>query len=186
MRSELLLDRAGSALLVIDIQERLLPAILEKDQVVARCRLLLEAARALGIPTLATVQYVKGLGPLIAGVAEMCPTPIEKNAFSACGVEALTVDLGKSGARQVVLCGIEAHVCVLQTALDLLAQGYATYVAADAVGSRRAIDRDWALGRMAQAGVIVTTAEAAIFEWTAEAGTPTFKEISRLIKQAEG
>ena len=184
MRSQLLMSVADTALMVVDVQERLLPAIAENHGVLARCLLLVRGARVLGMRILATEQYPKGLGRTTPSLAELLDEPIEKLAFSCCGEAAVVRRLGDWGVDKVLLCGIESHVCVQQTALDLLAHGFRVYIAADAVGSRRAADREWALQRLVAAGVIVTTAEAALFEWTEVAGSAQFKEISTLVKEA--
>jgi nicotinamidase-related amidase len=185
MRSPQLMSSGDSALLVVDVQERLLPFIGSRDVLIDRCRLLIRCAKVLGIPVLATEQYPKGLGKTVAPLAELLEAPTEKVAFSACGAEPLRKDLGRLGRSKVLVCGIEAHVCVQQTAFDLLADGYQVYLAADAVGSRRGEDKHWALARMAHAGVSVTTAEAAVFEWTESAGTQTFKQISQYVKEVD-
>jgi nicotinamidase-related amidase len=131
---------------------------------------------------LATEQYPKGLGPTIPELVGRLPERAEKLTFSCCGIPPLMPVLREQGVNQILLAGIEAHVCVMQTALDLYSHAFRVYVAADAVGSRGATDREVALHRMEAAGVVLTTAEAAIFEWTQEAGTPQFKQISKLIQ----
>lgn len=180
----MLLSADRSALLVIDIQERLLPAVQEPDRVVARTRILLQAAAALAIPAFASEQYSKGIGPTAAPVAELLPDSarIEKITFSCAGEPAVMAALNAAGRDQIVLCGIESHVCVLQTALALRALGREVYVVADAVSSRSPRDIDLALARMAQGGVHVVSTEMAVFEWMGRAGTPTFKTLSALIK----
>lgn len=171
-----------TALLVVDVQEKLVPAIDQKDTVLARSQLAVMGANILGIPILVTEQYPKGLGKTLPRLAGMLPEPVAKVCFSSCGEPAVLKELGERKVTKVLLVGIEAHVCVQQTAFDLLSNGFHVYVAADAVGSRRDLDKQWALHRMAAAGIWITTAEAAVFEWTEGADAPKFKEISQLIK----
>ncbi|MFI5379181.1 MAG: hydrolase [Tepidisphaerales bacterium] len=173
----------GTVLLVIDVQERLLPAIHESEQCAANVRKMIDAAKVLGVPLIVTEQYPAGLGPTCASIREALgdEKAIEKMRFSAC-VEATTARLGELDRRQVLVVGIEAHVCVQQTVLDLLRLDYNPYVCADAVSSRRAIDRDTALARMRQAGAIITTSESAIFELLGEAGTNQFKQVLKIVK----
>lgn len=182
-RSPLLLARHDSALLVVDIQEKLVPMIAGKDRMLERCRLVLKAAAILKVPMLVTEQYPKGLGKTVGELSGLVPAPIEKLSFSSCGAAAVAQQLAAWGTRKALLIGMETHVCLQQTAFDLLAQGFRVYVAADAAGSRRDEDKQWALARMAAAGITVTTAEAAVFEWMETSAAPEFKEISRLIKE---
>lgn len=173
----------STALLVVDFQDRLLPAIHEADACVACACRVIEASRVLGVPILCTEQYPAGLGPTCPIVrASLGDAPIlEKTRFSGC-VASVLDRLGQWGRPHVVVVGIEAHVCVQQTVLDLLRLGYLPFVCADAVSSRKPLDRDMALQRMRQAGAIVTTSESAIFELLGEAATPTFKEVLRIVK----
>ncbi|NLF08775.1 MAG: hydrolase [Pirellulaceae bacterium] len=182
-RSPELMSRDDTALLVVDIQDKLLPAIDRGRQVAWNARRLIDAARILGLPTLATEQYPKGLGPTIGELAERLSAAAEKLTFSACGRAELFDGLRQRGIHKILVCGIEAHVCVAQTVFDLLADGYRVYVAVDAVGSRFEIDYHTALERMDSAGAALTTTEAAMFEWCAAAGSPEFKQISRLARE---
>lgn len=181
-RSPELMSRGDSALIVIDVQEKLLPAIDQKERILARATLALKGARILGVPILVTEQYPKGLGRTVPELASLVESPIEKVVFSSCAAPGVLEKLRETKASKVLLVGIEAHVCVQQTAFDLLANGYKVYVAADAVGSRHDEDKEYALKRLAAAGASLTTAEAAVFEWTESAGAPNFREISQLIK----
>jgi nicotinamidase-related amidase len=174
------LDRATSVLCVIDVQERLVPAMANGDLVVARCRRLAEGARLLEVPIVVTEQYRKGLGATVAGLAEVLPAPLEKLAFSCCGAEGFATAIPQA-AGQVVLCGLETHVCVAQTALDLLAAGYAVFLAVDAITSRHAVDRDVALRRLEAAGAVPTTSEAILFEWCRSASHPQFQAVRKLV-----
>lgn len=180
----MLLSADRSALLVIDIQERLLPAVQEPERVVARTRILLQAATALAVPVFASEQYSKGIGRTVAPVAELLPesTCFEKITFSCAGEPAIIAALNAAGRDQVVLCGIECHVCVLQTALALRALGREVFVVADAVSSRSPRDLELGLARMAQCGVHLVSCEMTVFEWMGRAGTPVFKQLSALIK----
>lgn len=159
-------------------------SMLDKLEIIARAETLLKAAVVLGIPVAVTEQYPKGLGRTDSRLAPALEHAsfFEKTSFSALGDDEFSGFLEKTGPRHVGLLGIETHVCVAQTALDLKVRGYEVSVAADAVSSRRAIDKNLALHRMTDAGVIVTTAEALIFEWLERAGTPEFKEILQIVK----
>ncbi|QDU64584.1 Isochorismatase family protein [Planctomycetes bacterium Pan216] len=183
MRSPQLMSAGDTAILLVDVQEKLLPLIDRGDGVRQRCRYLLQAARILNIPVVATEQYPKGLGSTIPELAEFIASPFEKLTFSSYGIQEVRTKLGELGSPKVLLCGIEAHVCVQQTAFDLMADGFRVYLPIDATGSRRASDKEVAIDRMRGSGITITTAEAAVFEWTERAGTPEFKEISRLVKE---
>lgn len=172
-----------TVLLVVDLQEKLLPAIHEGDQVLENARRMVAAAGVLEVPVLVTEQYPAGLGPTCAGLREcLAGAPaVEKTRFSAC-VPAITDSLTELARPVVVVVGVETHVCVQQTVLDLLRAGYTPCVCADAVGSRRPLDRDVAIERMRQAGAVVTTTESVIFELIGEAGTELFKRILKIVK----
>jgi nicotinamidase-related amidase len=174
---------SSAALLVVDFQEKLLPAIDRGQAVVEAALRMIQAARVLGVPTLLTEQYPRGLGPTVAAVREALGQrpAIEKTRFSAC-VEAVMAELRPMGRRNVIVAGIETHVCVQQSVLDLLRAGYLPYVCADATGSRRALDHQVALDRMRQAGAVVTTVESAIFELLGEAGGEQFKQVLRIVR----
>jgi nicotinamidase-related amidase len=182
-RSPELMSRGDTALVVIDVQEKLLPAIDGGPRVVWNIRRLIDAAKVLGLPVAATEQYPQGLGPTVGELAgRLGPIP-SKLTFSAGGCPAVFEDLRRREIYKVLVCGIEAHVCVAQTVFDLLADGWQVFVAVDAVGSRFEIDCRTALQRMDSAGATLTTTEAAMFEWCQAAGTPEFKEISRLARE---
>ncbi len=183
IRSGELLSRATSRLLVIDVQQKLVPLIPNASRLIALCRRLVEAAQILGVPVYATEQYPQGLGATVIELAEVLGKRPAKLRFSCVETLDWGVASGQGGERfQVVVVGIEAHVCILQTVLDLLAQGYQVFVAADAVGSRGELDCTLALDRMAGAGAIITTSESVMFEWCEVAGTPEFKKISQMLK----
>lgn len=170
------------ALLVVDVQERLLPAILGHARLLANALTLVQGARILGVRVFATEQYPRGLGPTVEPLASLIPTRPSKRAFHCLGAPGLAEALAEGDIRHVTLVGIEAHVCVAQTALELLKLGYAVQVPADAVGSRFAVDQEFALRRLERAGAVVTTTEAALFEWIESAEHPRFKEVSALVK----
>ena len=175
------LDRSRAALVVVDVQEAFRPAVLDFERVAHNVAVLVQGARVLGLPTLVTEQYPKGLGHTVADVAEHLDgvEPLEKVAFSAVEAEGFEAALR---ADQVLLCGIEAHVCVSQTAEDLLAKGVEVHVAQDAVTSRTDDNRLLGLHKMERSGATVTSVETALFELLRRAGTPEFKEVQALVK----
>lgn len=182
-RSPEMMSQEDTALLVVDVQERLVPAVADNRRVVWNVRRLVDGARVVGIPVVATEQYPKGLGPTVPELAERLGAIPSKLTFSCGGCPALFEDLDHRGIHKVLVCGMEAHVCVQQTVLDLLAAGWRVYVAVDAVGSRFEVDYRTALRRMDSAGATLTTTEAALFEWCDVAGTPEFKQISQLARE---
>jgi nicotinamidase-related amidase len=177
------LTPSSSLLAVIDVQERLLAAMPEADRVVARCTRLAEAARILGVPAVLTEQYPKGLGPTPPALAALLPPAAAKMTFSCCGGSGFEAALTPE-ISSVVLAGLETHVCITQTALDLLARGVGVFVAVDAVASRHSIDHEVALRRLEGAGAVLTTTEAVLFEWCRSAEHPTFQAIRRLVTSA--
>ncbi len=184
MRSDRLMNRTDTGLLVIDLQEKLLAVIPGFEKIVGRTTLLVEGAKVLGIPVLATEQYPKGLGKTHPDLLAKLEPPLEKLDFSCASLDPVGVFFQDRKIKKVLLAGIETHVCVMQTALDLIAMGFEVYGAVDAMGTRNSVDGEWGLKRMERAGVVLTTAEAALFEWTERAGTTEFKEISRLVKNS--
>jgi nicotinamidase-related amidase len=175
---------AKAALAVIDIQERLLPAIFESERVVRNTVRLIKGARILRIPVLVTEQYKKGLGATTPAVAaEIADSPLmEKIVFSACGAAGFEKALNKKKVSDVILCGIEAHVCVSQTCLDLLDKGFRVFVVVDAMSSRTTENHFIAIERMRDAGGIVVSTEMVLFELLEKAGTDEFKQILALVK----
>jgi nicotinamidase-related amidase len=175
------LDPDQTTLVVIDVQEAFRKALPSFDSVAARAAVLVRGAAAIGVPILVTEQYPKGLGATVPEVADSLPTGVqalEKVQFSAAGVEGF--ELGDR--RQALVCGIEAHVCVAQTALDLIERGAEVHVAADAVGSRTDVDRDIGLARLERAGAEVTSVEMALFELLGSSEAPAFKEVQAIVK----
>ena len=172
-----LLERERAAVVVVDVQEGF-RSYATFESVAAACGRLVEGARILGVPIVATAQYPKGLGPIAPEVGLDGEEPVEKTAFSAARADGF--DLG--GRDQVVVCGIEAHICVSQTVHDLLAQGFEVHVARDAVGSRHPGDLEVGLSKMQRAGAVVSSVETALFELLERAGTPEFKAVQQVIK----
>lgn len=181
VRSRELLARDDSRLLIVDVQEKFVPVIPVAGQLIANCRKLIQGARVLGVPVAATEQYPRGLGGTTPELAELLPDRPEKLRFS-CAECLKWVAAHEDDRCKVVVAGIETHVCVLQTTLDLLSAGYEVYLPADALASRHKQDWRFGLERMANSGAVVTTTEAVLFEWCEVAGTEEFKEISRLVK----
>ena len=176
----MLIDAERSALLVIDLQTRLVPALVDREQLVANVVWLIGVAQKIGVPVAATEHYPKGLGPLVPMVRKLLPSGAiaAKNHFSAVSAQCLGQLPGQDRA-QVVVVGAEAHVCVLQTSLELLEDGKEVYVVADAVASRHALDREVALTRMRDEGIRVVTREMVCFEWLGEAATALFSEVNK-------
>jgi nicotinamidase-related amidase len=182
-RSPELMSAADTVLVVVDVQEKLMPLVSGAARIVWNLRRLLDGAEAVGLGVLATEQYPQGLGPTVPELAGRLGTIPSKMSFSCGGCEPFAHSLAASGASKVMVSGIEAHVCVQQTVLDLLAGGYRVFVPVDAVGSRYPIDYETGLKRMESAGATLTTTEAALFEWCQMSGTPVFKKISALVRE---
>jgi nicotinamidase-related amidase len=182
-RSPELMGREDSALLVVDVQEKLISLIEDHQRIVWNSRRLLDAAGALGVPIAATEQYPERLSPTVPALKERIGHAPDKLCFSACVCGEIFEQWKNDNRYRVLVCGIEAHVCILQTVLDLAAAGFEPYVAVDAVGSRYRVDQETAQRRMESAGVILTTTETAMFEWCRTAEAPEFKKISALAKE---
>lgn len=182
-----LVHRTRAVLAIVDIQERLLGALAEdrRTAVVERALIAVDTALVLGVPVLVSEQYPKGLGPTAAPIRQHLGdafAPIEKLAFSCGRSPEFRQALERTGRREVILCGVETHVCVLQTALDLVHENYQVFIAADAVASRRDVDRDTALALLRQAGVTIGTTEMFAFQMLECAGTDEFRKISKIVK----
>lgn len=180
-----LLNVSDSVLALIDIQEKFRPTIAGMEDLIRRAQILARAAVRMGVPVLVTEQYAKALGPTSPEIKQVLPDSQaypEKLCFSSVGCDPFRGSLAASKRKQVVMAGIETHVCVMQTGLELLAEGYAVYVVADAVSSRKGSDREAALRRLERHGAELVTTEMVIFEWLRKAGTPEFKELQALIK----
>jgi nicotinamidase-related amidase len=177
----MLLTAEDAALLLIDLQERLMPVIHDHEAVVARTVRLAEAATLLGVPVRATEQNPAGLGPTVPPLAGYPQAVVSKTTFSAAGDAGLSALL-PAGSAQVVVAGCEAHVCVLQTVLDLLAAGRQVVWVADATGSRDPADRAVAIDRARQHGAEIVTSEMVLFEWLRDARHPRFREVHKLLR----
>jgi nicotinamidase-related amidase len=176
----MLLDAQRSALLIVDLQQRLLPAIRDGERVLKNCLWLIRLAQRLQVPVVASEQYPKGLGPSVLPIRELLPPEafIGKTHFS-CVAEGCLQPSPAYAREQWVVAGTEAHVCVLQTVIDLQAASKRVFVVADAIGSRDPANRELAIERMRQHGVEIVSREMVAFEWLARAGTDLFREINR-------
>jgi nicotinamidase-related amidase len=183
-RSIELMSRGDTGLLVVDMQEKLLKLIPGHERVIWNCRRLIDGAKVLGIPVAATEQYPQGLGPTTGELASRLPGIPAKLAFSCGECAPIFEQWQQQGIFKILVVGIEAHVCVQQTVMDLLGEAYRVFLAVDAIGARHAIDYDTAIRRMDSAGATITTTEAALFEWCEVAGTPEFKQISALVRES--
>jgi nicotinamidase-related amidase len=177
----MLVSADASALLLVDLQERLMPVIHDGPAVVAAADRLARAAGLLGVPVCATEQYPAGLGPTVPALAAHPQLVLTKTAFSAAADPGFGMLL-PPGREEVVVAGAEAHVCVLQTVLGMLAQRRRVVVVADAIGSRRPADRDAALDRMRRHGAEVLTSEMVLFEWLRDSTHPRFREVHTLLR----
>jgi nicotinamidase-related amidase len=179
-----LLKPESTALLIIDIQERILPVILNRQSVIEYTLKLIKGFKALGLPICFTEQYPKGLGPTAKTILDELRDlkPFGKMTFSCSGAGDLFKEFQMKNLSQIVVCGIEAHVCVQQTVLDLIENRFQVNVAADAVSSRKETDYSTALERMRNHGAEVTTTESILFELLNVCGTPQFKEVSKIVK----
>lgn len=183
----MLLSALKSQLLIVDVQERLAPTIHAIEDVKLGCRHLLQASKQLKVPALLSEQYPKGLGVTVSDITHHADhsKTFDKITFSCLGDKKLATTLlanSKAGRNQIIVAGIEAHICVLQTCLQLRERGFEVAVVADAVSSRKRDSVDLALSRMAHEGIMLVTVEMVLFEWLERAGTETFKAISALIK----
>ncbi len=176
-------NRQQTALLVIDVQERLMPVIYEQEKITANVNKLLRGAEILGLETIVTEQYPKGLGNTCKEVElGEGKTILEKVCFSCMKSEPLADQLKLTNKKTLIICGVESHICVLKTTLDALQQGFEVHVVADAVSSRTAENKHLAVERMRQAGAFIVSVEMILFMMLNEAGTDEFKAISKLIK----
>jgi hypothetical protein len=179
-----MLDRDHCGLLIIDIQEKISAVMLHRDSMIAETEKLIRAFRILKLPCFITEQYPKGLGRTVPRIQHLLRdvTPDEKLTFSGARTGDIVDRFMRRDVRQVIIAGIEAHVCVCQTVLDLLEEGFIVHVAADATSSRKEIDYRTALWRMRQAGAVITTVETVLFELLEEAGTEEFRTLSAIVK----
>ncbi len=181
-----LLRRTDAVLAVVDMQETFLQVIHDRERLSANVMLLIEAANILGVPILTSVQYARRLGPLAGDIAAALPTggplPVDKLSFSCAGSSEFMGLLRGTGRSQVVLCGLETHICVAQTALDLAMQGFQVHVAADAVSARSLEKHKLGMERIRDSAVLPCAAEGAVYELLGAAGTPEFKAVLSLVR----
>ena len=179
-----LINREDTIFIAIDFQEKLMPVMHDKEQLEDKVCRLAEGMKALEIPHIVTQQYTKGIGETIPGVAEAIGEfePIDKTAFSCMNNEEFVAQLNDAGKKTAVVCGIEAHICLQQTVLQLLDEGYTVYVPVDCISSRSERDCLWSITRMGEAGAIITTYEAVLYELLGGSKAPEFKAISKIVK----
>jgi nicotinamidase-related amidase len=185
MRHENTLDAQQTALVIIDMQEAFRTSISDFAETSARIALMAHAAQLLGVPIVVTEQYPKGLGRTSGEILSVLPDalrPIEKTAFSSCGAQDFVAELERHGARQVLVCGIEAHVCVNQTTHDLLVRGYKVHLLTECITSRSAHNRQIGLAKMQQSGALPSSIEMSLFELMRDARHEQFKAVQKLIK----
>ena len=184
MIDKLKLKAKDTFLLIVDVQERLARVMERREQVEGSINVLIKLANLMDMPIVLTQQYTKGLGPTVEALADNLKgtEPVEKIDFSCCQEDNFVKAINAAGRNNVLLTGMESHICVLQTAVDLLEMGYNVHVPWDAVCSRVDGNRDRALGFMEKAGAIITSSEAAAFQILGKAGTPEFKEISAMLR----
>ncbi len=173
-----------TAALFIDFQERLVPAIYLNEAIVEKTVILAKGLQEFNVPMAFSQQYTKGLGETVPSVKEAVAdfSYLEKTSFSCCDCDEIAAWVKQTGKKNILVCGVEAHICVMQTVLDLLDAGLNVFVVADCIGSRKAYDKEICLKRMEKEGAYLTTCEAALFELTGGAKSPQFKTISKLVK----
>ena len=182
----MILNKGKAIGIMIDMQDKLVPAIAHREQLSTSCKLMLEGLKILNVPVIATQQYTKGLGDTLPELKEFTGDKyIEKITFSSWREQSFRMAVRETKASQIMIFGVETHICVEQTVLDMLGAGLEVYLISDCVGSRFDTDKETAIRRMEKAGAIVTTSEAALFELTEQGGTDEFKAISRLVKSRE-
>lgn len=186
MSADYLCDAANGCLIIIDIQEKLMAAMPPKvtKRVISNTGILLKAAGRLNVPVIATAQYPQGLGTIEQAVLDNLPAStrhFEKTRFSCLGVADFSDSLARFGKKQILLMGIEAHICILQSALDLNAAGYEVFAVIDGIASRKVADYESAIMRMDRAGIHIVNTESVLFEWLGDAAHPDFKILSKLI-----
>jgi len=186
VKNRFLLDPASAVLVIIDVQQKLCAAMDQEAlrQLTRNAGILLESANELGVPVIFTEQYAKGLGPTLAELKGRAPAApcIEKMTFSCCGNDGFLKQLQETGRKQVILSGMETHVCVLQTVIELLDSGFDVHLVKDAVMSRSSDNRQTAIEAMMLAGAVPTSTESVVFQLLKIAGTASFKKLSQLVK----
>lgn len=178
------ITRENTTGLVIDIQDRLFPVMWEKEKFLKNCQILIQGMNELGIPMVVTQQYTKGLGETVEGIKSVLPDfqSIEKREFSCCDEPAVNLKLAELQTKNVIICGIESHVCVLQTAIDLKEAGYHPVVVMDCVSSRSPESIELVKERFRFEGIMMTSVESILFELTRSSAVPEFRAVSKLIK----
>ncbi|MEL7585473.1 MAG: hydrolase [Prolixibacteraceae bacterium] len=178
------ITRENTVGLIIDIQEKLVPVMTDYEDLLNNCKILIEGLQELGVPLIVTQQYTKGLGSTVDAVRSVIRNfdPVEKREFSCCDDEAVRSRLTQLDAKKVIVCGIESHVCVLQTAIDLKEAGFLPVVVMDCVSSRNWNNLDLAAERFRHEGIMMTSYESILFELTRSSAAPEFKTISKLVK----
>ena len=179
-----ILDKNKAVLVIVDVQERLVPAMDQKEKVTDNCIHLIEAAKLLDVPVVVTEQYPKGLGPTIEAIRNVVPHygPLEKVTFDCCRGDGFLEKVASLKRGHIILAGMETHVCVLQTCLSLLKEGYFPHLVSDAVCSRKKSDFETGRELMRDAGAVITCTETVLFQLLEKAGTPEFKTLSKRIK----
>jgi nicotinamidase-related amidase len=182
-----ILRREDTLLIVVDMQEPFLRGIHDRDRLVGNVRLLIQAAAIMQVPILPTLQYAERMGGVVPEIMQIFPdfsacVPVDKMCFSCAGAEGFLDRIASFGRRQILLCGVETHICVSQTALDLASHGYQVHVAADAVSSRSMEKHKLGMERMRDSTVLPCASEAAVYELLREAGTPEFKAVLKLVR----
>lgn len=177
----MLMNNKESCLLLIDVQEKFIPVIHEQQKLIANCQWLLKLAKELAIPIIASEQYPEGIGPTIAPLKELIPSEdfVTKRIFSCNADTDCQAKINATNKSQIILAGIEAHVCILQTAIGLKEQGKQVFVVEEAVSSRYLKDKELALARMQTAGITIVSKEMVFFEWLGTSAHPRFKELSK-------
>ncbi len=184
MRHDLILDKGNSILVIVDFQQKLLATFKKPDGLVENCVKLIRFAKIVGLPIVWTEQYPKGLGPTVDEIASELSglAPVEKLSFSCFGEPGFVEELSRHKARQVIVCGIETHICVEQTVLDGIACGYQAHVAVDACGSRKKSDHKAGLRKMDQGGAVLTSSEMAMYEVLGRSDAEGFRDVLKLVK----
>lgn len=180
-----LLHDDNTLVAIVDMQEPFLRTIFERERVITNVSALIQGAMVLRVPLVATTQYAERMGGVIPEIQRLLPplrSAIDKMTFSSYATPSFASEVQRSGRKQILLCGVEAHICVCQTALEMTAAGFQVHVAIDAVSSRS--EANWKLGidKMRQGGVLITSVESALYEMLHEAGTPEFRDILKIIK----
>lgn len=174
----------NTILVIIDVQDKLFNVLKDKSDILESTVKLIKGVSSLGMPIIITEQYPKGIGKTVKEISGLLleVRPIEKMSFSCMGEDVFRAEVEKTGRKNVIICGIETHVCIYQTAMDLLSEGYNVIVAVDCVSSRSKINKKTAITKMAGSGANITTSEMALFELIKSANHPKFKEISKIVK----